>query len=311
MIRVEDLSKIYPGTVALDRLTFHVPRGQILGFLGPNGAGKTTTMKILTGYIAPSAGRAEVAGHDVVEESLAVRRRVGYLPENAPLYGEMRVGDYLRFVAGVRDVPAKRRRAAVDAALDACGLGDVRQRTIGHLSKGYRQRVGLAQAMVHDPDLLVLDEPTAGLDPNQLGDVRALIRRLGREKTVVFSSHILQEVEAVATRVVIINKGRLVADDAPAALQARLSGRTRLHVTLAGGAVEDVRARLAAVAGVTAVAAASAAEGVAAVVEAAPNADVRPEVFRAAVAAGWVLLEMRREAADLEAVFHTVTRGAA
>jgi ABC-2 type transport system ATP-binding protein len=311
MIRVEGLSKIYPGTVALDRLTFHVPRGQILGFLGPTGAGKTTTMKILTGYIAPSAGRAEVAGHDVVQESLAVRRRVGYLPENAPLYGEMRVGDYLLFVAGVRDVPARRRRAAVDAALDACGLGDVRRRTIGQLSKGYRQRVGLAQAMVHDPDLLVLDEPTAGLDPNQLGDVRALIRRLGQEKTVVFSSHILQEVEAVATRVVIINRGRLVADDTPAALQARLSGRTRLHVTLAGARPDAVHTRLAAVPGVTDVVATPNGEGVAAVIEAAPDVDVRPAMFRAVVDAGWVLLEMRRETADLEAVFQTVTRGAA
>lgn len=311
MIRVEGLTKIYPGTVALDGLTFDVLRGQILGFLGPNGAGKTTTMKILTGYIAPSGGRAEVAGYDVVRESLAVRRRVGYLPENAPLYGEMRVVDYVRFVAGVRDVPPKRRRAAVEAALEACGLGDVARRPIGHLSKGYRQRVGLAQAMVHDPDLLVLDEPTAGLDPNQLGDVRALIRRLGREKTVVFSSHILQEVEAIATRVVIINKGRLVADDTPTALRSRLGGRRPLHLTVAGASADEVRARLGAVAGVTDVQATERGGEAAVVVEAAPDADVRAGLFRAVVEAGWVLLEMRSETADLETVFQNVTRGAA
>jgi ABC-2 type transport system ATP-binding protein len=213
MIRVERLTKRYAAVRAVDGISFEIGRGEIVGLLGPNGAGKTTTMRILTTFLTPTSGRAALAGHDVLDEPLEVRRHVGYMPESVPLYPEMRSREYLSFRAKLKDVPRVRRRAAIDEVIARCGLQDVENRILGQLSKGYRQRVGLAEAMVHDPDILILDEPTAGLDPIQILEVRKLIRDLGDRHTILLSTHILSEVEAVCGRVVIIARGRIAEDE--------------------------------------------------------------------------------------------------
>ena len=218
MIHVENLSKDYGQVHALRGVSFDVPRGQVLGFLGPNGAGKSTTMKILTGFLTATGGTASIAGFDVTTQSLEVRRRVGYLPESNPLYMEMRVDDYLRFVAEVRGVTGGARQVEIDRVVDACGLDRVYKKDIDELSKGYKQRVGLAQAMIHDPEVLILDEPTSGLDPNQIIEIRDLIRHLGTQRTVILSTHILQEVEASCDRVIIVSQGQIVADGSSAEL---------------------------------------------------------------------------------------------
>ncbi|MBV8610135.1 MAG: ATP-binding cassette domain-containing protein [Singulisphaera sp.] len=220
MIQVERLSKRYGSIKAVDRLTFAVGRGEIVGLLGPNGAGKTTTMRMLTTFLPPTSGRAVLSGHDVLDESLEVRRKVGYLPENVPLYHEMRVREYLTFRAKLKDVPRSRRRAEIARVIARCQLGEVEDRILGQLSKGYRQRVGLAEAMVRDPDILILDEPTAGLDPIQIREVRALIRELGDRHTILLSTHVMTEVEAVCGRVIIIAQGRIALDDRLDRLQA-------------------------------------------------------------------------------------------
>ena len=221
MIEIERLSKHYHSVRAVDRVSFAVGRGEIVGLLGPNGAGKTTTMRMLTTFLAPSSGRAVLSGHDVLDEPLEVRKKVGYLPENVPLYPEMRVREYLDYRAKLKDVPRSLRRRAIDGVLERCKLLDVESRILGHLSKGYRQRVGLAEAMVHDPDILVLDEPTAGLDPMQIREVRALIRELGDRHTILLSTHIMSEVEAVCGRVIMIVKGKVALDDQLEHLQER------------------------------------------------------------------------------------------
>ncbi|WZO97851.1 ABC transporter ATP-binding protein [Isosphaeraceae bacterium EP7] len=212
MIRVDRLCKRYGGVAAVEDLSFHVGRGEVVGLLGPNGAGKTTTMRMLTTFLPPTSGRAALAGHDVLDEPLEVRRRIGYLPENVPLYGEMRVRDYLVFRAKLKDVRWRQRRRAVDSAIERCKLDEVRDRIIGQLSRGFRQRVGLADALLHEPDVLILDEPTAGLDPLQVREVRTLIRELGQSHTVLLSTHILPEVEATCGRVIIIARGRIALD---------------------------------------------------------------------------------------------------
>lgn len=220
MINVTALSKQYHTAHAVDRLTFGVERGEIVGFLGPNGAGKTTTMRMLTTFLPPTSGRAVLAGFDVLDAPLAVRRHVGYLPEGVPLYPEMRVREYLNFRAQIKDVPGRQRRAAVDRVSERCGLNDVEKRVLGHLSKGYRQRVGIAEAMVHDPAILILDEPTSGLDPIQVREVRTLIRELGDHHTILLSTHIMSEVEAVCGRVIMIVGGRIAFDQSLDRLQA-------------------------------------------------------------------------------------------
>jgi ABC-2 type transport system ATP-binding protein len=212
MIRVERLTKRYGDVKAVDRISFEVGRGEIVGLLGPNGAGKTTTMRVLTTFLPPTSGRASLAGHDVLDDPLEVRRHVGYLPENVPMYAEMRVLEYLHFRAKLKDVRRPKRRVAVEDVVDCCGLTEVENRVLGHLSKGFRQRVGLAEAMVHDPDVLILDEPTAGLDPIQIREVRELIRELGERHTILLSTHIMSEVEAVCGRVIIIARGRIAED---------------------------------------------------------------------------------------------------
>jgi ABC-2 type transport system ATP-binding protein len=222
---VSDLTKKYGEQFALDQLSFEAHKGEVLGFLGPNGAGKSTTMKILTCFIPPSSGTATVGGIDIAKDPLAVRAKIGYLPESNPLYYDMYVVEYLEFVAGVHKLGDKSAKRIADM-IDMTGLGREQHKTIRQLSKGYKQRVGIAQAMLHDPEVLILDEPTSGLDPNQLIEIRSLIKQLGKDKTVIFSSHILQEVQAIADRVVIINKGKLVANDTASSLQDKISNQT-------------------------------------------------------------------------------------
>lgn len=250
VIVAEQLTKRYGNRVAVDGISFHVPRGEIVGFLGPNGAGKSTTLKMVSGFLQPSAGRISVAGYDVVEDSIEARRRLGYMPEAVPLYPEMRVEEYLSFRAEIKGVGRRTRRDAVARAMKLADVQDVARRLIGELSKGYRQRVGLADALVASPELLILDEPTAGLDPNQILQVRELIKSLGREHTIFLSTHILPEVEAVCSRVVIIAKGRLVAEGTPDEIRARLTSDTRAAVLEARGDETAVRAALDSVEGV-------------------------------------------------------------
>lgn len=302
MIQVEGLTKYYGERKAIDSLTFQADKGEIVGFLGPNGAGKTTTMRILTGYMPPSEGRARVAGFDVLTESLEVRRRVGYLPETVPLYPDMTVWQYLDFMAEIRGVKTRENR--VEEAIGLVHLEDRAESFISNLSKGMRQRVGLAQALIHRPEVLILDEPTIGLDPAQIIEVRNLIRELGKDRTVMLSTHILSEAQHVCNRVLIINRGRIVAEDSPERLQTRLAGGNRVLVRLSGDG--DGAARLMGqVPGVTGVHCLTDGEYE---LETAPGKDARPEVARAIVTGGYQLLELRPMGMSLEDIFLQLTR---
>jgi ABC-2 type transport system ATP-binding protein len=322
VIEVQHITKRYGNVTAVDDVSFRVERGEILGFLGPNGAGKTTTMRILTGYMPPSEGRAMVAGYDLFNDAIAAKRRTGYLPETPPLYPDMTALEYLDFVARIKGVPSRDRKPRVAAVMERTHITDVAHRHCGKLSKGYRQRVGLAQALIHNPDVLILDEPTAGLDPKQIIETRELIRSLAGNHTIVLSTHILPEVAQTCDRVVIINKGRVVAIDTPDNLTARLKGAATLYVQVdAQGA--DAGAALAAIPGVTRVSSAEHPRGPAAAdadalpppvgvpqafeVESEPDVDVRRDLARAVVTRGWGLLELRPVRMSLEDVFLQVT----
>ena len=312
MIEVENLTKRYGRTTAVDGISFRVHKGEILGFLGPNGAGKTTTMRVLTCYLPPTEGTARVAGYDVFEAPLDVKRRVGYLPETPPLYPDMDVTEYLDFCAKIKGVPAATRRARIDEAIGKCSLGEKRTTLIGRLSKGFRQRVGLAQAIIHNPAVLILDEPTAGLDPKQIIETRELIKGLGGEHTVVLSTHILPEVSMTCGRVVIINRGRVVAEDTPENLTQRLKGGAALKLEVRGpreAVLETVRA----VPGVLSVRAGEGAGPVLEVeVDVQPGGDVRAELARAVVQGGFDLLDLQRMGMSLEEIFlHLTTTDAA
>jgi ABC-2 type transport system ATP-binding protein len=307
VIEVQHLTKRYGKITAVDDVSFRVERGEILGFLGPNGAGKTTTMRILTGYMPASEGRATVAGYDVFDHPVEAKRRTGYLPETPPLYPDMTVREYLDFVGRIKGVPPAERKSRVDAVMRRTHVDDVASRHCGKLSKGYRQRVGLAQAILHNPDVLILDEPTAGLDPKQIIETRDLIRSLAGDHTIVLSTHILPEVSQTCQRVVIINKGRVVAVDTPAGLTARLKGAETMFVQIdAPGA--DIESTLSAVPGVTRVAkAAHVADAPAFEVESDRGRDVRRELAREIVLRGWGLLELRPMRMSLEEIFLQVT----
>ncbi len=312
MISVENLTKRYDGTVAVDDISFQVQQGEILGFLGPNGAGKTTTMKIITCYMPPTEGDVVIDGQSVSEESLAIRRRLGYLPEHTPLYDFMPVVDYLDFVADMRGLAGDRRRRRIDEMVEVCGLGDVLSKEVRELSKGYRQRVGLAQALMHDPDLIILDEPTAGLDPNQIVEIRGLIREIGREKTLILSTHILPEVTATCDRVIIIHRGRLVADGSPEELAGSLRGQQALRVGFSreGFDPEEAGSDLGSVPGVSRVSGAGReGELVLFSIEAEKGIDPRVDIFRLAAERGWPLAELHMESGSLEEIFHQLTVG--
>lgn len=305
MITVENLTKRYGGVTAVDSIGFHVDKGEIVGFLGPNGAGKSTTMRMLSCYLPPTSGRAEVAGYDVFKDSLRAREHIGYMPENVPLPQDMRVGEYLRFRAALKGVPGRRIKERLTDVVDLCTLKDVEKKLIGALSKGYRQRVGLADAMIHEPELLILDEPTIGLDPNQIRQVRELIKNLSRHHTILISTHILSEVEMICSRVIIINKGRIEALDTPDNLRARLSA--------GGEVIFEVRATDA-----------SAIVGKVRVIEGVKSArherhgdwtrlildiegDPREKLHELAVQEKWPVRELSRKGATLEQVFAEVT----
>ena len=307
MIEVQNLSKRYPTRLAVDDVTFSVREGEIVGFLGPNGAGKTTTMRVLTGFLPPTSGGARVAGHDVVTRPDAARASLGYLPESAATYPEMRVREYLAFRARLEGVPGGLVKTRVAEALDRCLLGEVAGRKIENLSKGFKQRTALAGALVHQPPVLILDEPTIGLDPVQIIKIRETIRELGKNRAVLLSTHILPEVEAVCDRVLIIDRGRIVAEGTPSELRGQLAGTPVVRVAFRGSAA-GARESLAALDGVTSVDLEETSGETRARLSCAAESDPREAVFRLAVEKGWVLRELGREAMTLEDVFVRLTR---
>jgi ABC-2 type transport system ATP-binding protein len=307
MIEVKGLTKRYGRALAVDNISFSIQKGEVVGLLGPNGAGKTTTMKMLTCFISATSGQASIAGFDTFDHPLEVRKQIGYLPESCPLYLDMDVVAYLSFSAEVRGIPSSKRKAAVDRVVASCDLGKVTGKLIGHLSKGYRQRVGLAQALLHDPAVLILDEPTSGLDPNQIRDILKLIASLGKEKTVIHSTHILSEVEATSDRVLIINNGRIVAQGTPQELVARASGTT-VFVSVQGAGAIDAIGAMPFVKKVEKVGETTDGFAKLAVIGK-DNQDVSLDLFKLSVDKGWLLRELRFETASLEDVFAKLTRG--
>jgi ABC-2 type transport system ATP-binding protein len=309
MIQVDHLTKRYGPVTAIQDVSFSVAKGQIVGFLGPNGAGKSTTMKILSCFMSPSEGTARIAGFDIFSQSLDVRRRIGYLPENAPLYADLPVASYLDFVAEIKGVSRGARRARVADVMDRCFVTDMQHRLIGKLSKGYRQRVGLAQALLGDPEVLILDEPTIGLDPRQITEIRALIRSLAGQHTVILSTHILPEVSMVCDGVIIINRGRIVAQGTESELVGQVFPTARVEVRLAG-ATGDVAAALGAIGAVSRVEPLPSRDGVAGFLVESPRAhDVRPELVTLVTSRGWRLLELHQVGMSLEEVFIRVVAG--
>ena len=304
MIEVENLTKVFVDTPAVDDVSFFVPEGQVLGFLGPNGAGKTTTMRMITGFLPPSSGRVIVAGEDLDRNPVAMRRKIGYLPENVPLYPEMRVQEYLRFRAEVEEIPRSKIAGNLNEVLERCLIEDVSNQIIGTLSKGFRQRVGLASALIHKPPVLILDEPTVGLDPNQIIKIRELITELGRDHTVLLSTHILPEVDQVCERVFIIDQGKIVADGTPDALRTRLVGNPAVQIELKG-AGEDAAGKLLNLPGVTEVVPENA-EGRFRIVHE-NDSDPREDIFHLTVNENWIMRTMAPEKATLEDVFVRLT----
>lgn len=300
-IEVNQLTKIYGNQKAIDSISFSVKEGEILGFLGPNGAGKSTMMKIATGFIPPSEGEVKVAGFDVVSESIDVRKNIGYLPEHNPLYLDMYVHEYLGFIASLHGLKGKRNSDRVRSMVDLCGLTLEQNKKIGALSKGYRQRVGLAQALIHDPKVLILDEPTTGLDPNQLAEIRTLIKQISKDKTVILSTHIMQEVKALCSRVIIINKGKIVANDTVEHL-SKLSNGQVLNVEFQKHI--DAKA-LKALKGIEILSG----DGIHFKIKS--DGDIREALFKFSADKGWIILSMQAEEADLETVFYQLTKAEA
>ena len=310
VIDIRGITKRFGDTVAVDGVSFAVNRGEVLGFLGPNAAGKTTTMRILTCYLVPDEGTASIAGHDILDDAIEARRRLGYLPESAPLYLDMGVVEHLRFVAEMRGIPPGRIDSRIRDMVDVCGLGSVLHKDVAELSKGYKQRVGLAITMIHDPDILILDEPTTGLDPSQIIEIRELIKRIGTEKTVILSTHILPEVEATSSRVLIINEGRIVASGTPDELADMAIGSEGVRITLAAPE-DEAHVTLEGLPGVSGV------EAVGQEADGYRTYSIRGEdgtaladrVFELVRDRGWRLRELRRETASLEDIFLRLTTG--
>jgi ABC-2 type transport system ATP-binding protein len=306
MIEVENLTKHYGEVTAVNAITFTARPGQVTGFLGPNGAGKTTTMRMLTGFTPPTSGKAKVAGYDVFDQSMEVRKRVGYLPENVPLYRDMTTRSYLMYIAEIRGVRQRRQRA--EEVLERVGLLHRAESRIRTLSKGMRQRVGLAQALIHDPEVLILDEPTIGLDPIQVLELRSLVRELGRDHTLLFSTHILSEAEQVCDQVVIINRGQVIAQGAPTELRGQLEAGGRVLVRVEAPSMDSVQSTVTALPTVSHV---EQQGDTLVVTPSAPQTDPRPDIARAVVDQGWKLLELRPLAVNLEEIFLELTRAQA
>jgi ABC-2 type transport system ATP-binding protein len=312
MIKVEGLTKRYARNIAVDNISFEVEKGQIVGFLGPNGAGKTTTMRVLTCFLPPTSGTANVAGYDVIEQAMEVKKRIGYLPETPPVYPEMEVSEYLNFVGRLKGIPSADIGRRVDEVVGRCAVGDVRNKLIGKLSKGYKQRVGLAQAIIHNPDVLILDEPTSGLDPKQIIEIRQLLRQLAGEHTIILSTHILSEVEHSCERVIIITQGKLVAIDSVANLTNRLRGSeaVALEIDMADGRPNpgEIQQRLEQVSGVSRVVMKEPKNGrVQFEIESLAGRQIRADLARTVVNSGWNLSEMRAIGLSLEDIFLQLT----
>lgn len=310
IIQATGLTKYYGEHLAVDDITFAVRQGEILGLLGPNGAGKSTTIRMITGYLRPTGGKITVAGNDILEEPLVTKKSIGYLPESAPIYPEMLAYEYLLYVARIRHVPEEQISDEIRRVAHLCGLNPVMHQAFTELSRGYRQRVGLAHAIIGDPEILILDEPTSGLDPNQIVEIRSFIKDIGREKTVIFSSHILSEVEAICDRIVIINQGKIAADSSPAELKRSMRGNAVLVVTLENARFPDVQAGLAAVSGVSNVERltdrGSASDG-SLTLRIVCNEESRREVYRRISSADWIIMELRVEQNSMEDAFRDLT----
>ncbi|MFH2036656.1 MAG: ATP-binding cassette domain-containing protein [Candidatus Zixiibacteriota bacterium] len=310
MISVKSLTKYYGQTLAVDNVSFDIAKGEIIGFLGPNGAGKSTTVRIITCYLSPTSGTVTVDDHDIMSDSLMVRKKIGYLPENAPLYLDMNVVDYIRFMQEMRKDGSVVKNDRFKDVIDICGLHKVVGKNIGELSKGFRQRVGLAQALIHDPEILILDEPTVGLDPNQIIEIRNLIKDLGKEKTVILCSHILPEVEATCNRVLIISDGKIVADGAPRELQSSFEGKVKITLMVKNN-VTAFEEKITEISGIdNIIAKKSLGENLVGFdLETARDIDPREDIFRLCVANESVIMEMKREETSLEDIFRRLTGG--
>ncbi|MBN2032042.1 MAG: ATP-binding cassette domain-containing protein [Deltaproteobacteria bacterium] len=308
MIHVENLTKYYGELCAVDRINLDVHKGEILGILGPNGAGKTTTLRMLTGFIRPSSGTIRIKDYSIEENSLGIRKLLGYLPESAPLYHDMLVYDYLSYVADIRQVERSRKLSRIREMADLCGLNEVMHKPVAELSKGYKQRVGLAHAMIKDPEILVFDEPTSGLDPNQIVEIREIMRQIGKEKTVVLSTHILSEAEATCDRVVIINQGKIAADGTMESLKRSAGGEYSIHLALRNAGMEEVRKKLEEIGGVEGI---SAQEGDDAVLHVnlscRSSDDLRERLYEKIKQTNWILLEFYQESQSLENIFQKLT----
>jgi len=308
MIQVENLTKYFKDLCAVDQITFDIHKGEILGLLGPNGAGKTTILRMLTGFLRPTAGNIRVKNHTIDKDSLEIKKLLGYLPESAPLYHHMIVYDYLDYVANIRGINAKSKLKRIRYLADLCGLNEVMHQPIGELSKGYKQRVGLAHAMMNDPEILVLDEPTSGLDPNQIIEIREIIKHIGKEKTVILSTHILSEAEATCDRVVIINKGKIIADGSMENLKQSAAGKTRINLSLRDSDSETVKTVLGSVEGLEEISLKADNGNILRVkITSRSSVDLRGDIYRKIKETNWVLLEFYQETQTLENIFRDLT----
>jgi len=309
MIQVESLTKYYNDLCAVDQISFDISKGEIMGLLGPNGAGKTTTLQILTGFLRPTSGQIKVKDFSIDEDSLQIKKLLGYLPESAPLYHDMLVYDYLDYVANIRRLDSSKKISRIHQLADLCGISEVMHKTINELSKGFKQRVGLAHAMMDDPEILVLDEPTSGLDPNQIIEIRDIIKQIGQEKTVILSTHILSEAEATCDRIVIINKGKIVANDTTNTLKQSAGGNNLINLSLQDAEFESVKQHLASIGKISEIIKVSDDDGILNLqLTCASSVDIRGDIYKKVIQTDWTLLEMHQETHTLENIFRELTR---
>ena len=309
MIHVENLTKYYQDLCAVDQVSFDIPKGEILGLLGPNGAGKTSILRMLTGYLRPTAGDIHIKDYTIDKDPLEIKKLMGYLPESAPLYRDMITFDYLQFIADIRGMDQERKASRIRELSSLCGLDEVMHKTIGELSKGYKQRVGLAHAMMDDPEILVLDEPTSGLDPNQIIEIRDIIRRIGREKTVILSTHILNEAEATCDRVMIIHRGKIVADDTTDKLKKSMEGESLIRLSFQGADIPSIKKTIGPIEGISEIQFGEKEdEFLKVTLVCRSSTDLRGQIYERIKTTDWVLLEFRREIQSLESIFHELTK---
>ena len=309
MIHIESLTKYYNDLCAVDQISFDITKGEIMGLLGPNGAGKTTTLQILTGFLRPTSGSIRVKDYSIDEDSLQIKKLLGYLPESAPLYHDMLVYDYLDYVANLRGIDSLKKISRIRHLADLCGISEVMHKTINELSKGFKQRVGLAHAMMDDPEILVLDEPTSGLDPNQIIEIRDIIKQIGKEKTVILSTHILSEAEATCDRIVIINKGKIVANDTTQTLKQSASGSNLINISLQNAEFESVKQQLTSISEISDIVQASDDNGILNLeLTCTFSADIRSDIYKKVRQTDWILLEMHQKTQTLENIFRELTR---